>query len=991
MKRKPTIVVVLFDQKSNGPKSLEHAKLVEMSKVPYTASGIIRYCARLKLLPGPDRPPVDIADYITRGGEVGAVAFENFLNSDLPGMARELQQDAKMASTLKRPWIHGCVSIDVSPQDFDGNPNDLLSVGENLMKMFGVDKNRYMLAVHLDSENIHVHFLYSRTDAEGRLRERDRKMPKFMAEEATALLAHRFGFELAPHHLSRVTAAGILDLASDCIVRDHNFVEQIVGMKRRNTARKRTKGNELLTLALVARHEARDLQQFRSLLAPHGIGYEKSGSGAEFIDNRGERIKASVFDRRLSPTSMFNGALLHSFPDTPQVLSNIAACARADAKLAHDLHSYATLADDSQTDAKVAYDGQADATVASTTPPSKAGTPLRKSLIGANEQSEIDRFFDDRTASDENTTDAEKRWDAAAVATMKSKPGRPGKDPIAPGWPTPAKFHGCLGSHEHRRAKVQFSDSYKTIERSWQTEVWREGQLVASIRYSRMAIVSHKEEDLREALRAAHIAWGTVEVFGKPKFKKQMAKLAAEINIPISNPELQAGIAQKMKAMKKHTSVPSSDNSAVNITPDLPKLTEATDDDLLVDRAHSGVGTAEPRPAVEAARQLTQPKTSTSTPVALPTTGSVPHKTLSDVHAGNGKSASTRNVDYLPSIKSDNWAVRRDPNDHAQMTIYQKDMTAFCVQPGDLQRPEVQAQLFINYKRQQAELADLSAAVRDGIIPVLVTQDIMGRKNIHLGIAPVSPLNDIYQRCMFHPQFETIMKLAHGDAMEARRAASQAPAGLPAQSESGVRTAVQPPTPRDEVSSNEQQYVQNRPTPEDSTEQGIGRQRETPSNAPSMDVLVEKHERTNDPSGDAITKPADVEISNEQHAAKLRSAIEEEVLHVILTERIRLERVDGALVLPAHDLIPAEWQYHAPHMQVQLEEGHQVVEDELKSCANLICTEGYDPTCHDQKLLHKVFRGQPEIVEALAERQRKAAQLLAQQHALAANHGFGFS
>ena len=108
MKRKPTIVVVLFDQKSNGPKSPEHAKLVEMSLVRNSASGFIRYCARLKLLPGPDRPPVDLTEYITRGGKVGAVLFKNFINRDLPGMARELEHDAKMASTLKRPWISVC-------------------------------------------------------------------------------------------------------------------------------------------------------------------------------------------------------------------------------------------------------------------------------------------------------------------------------------------------------------------------------------------------------------------------------------------------------------------------------------------------------------------------------------------------------------------------------------------------------------------------------------------------------------------------------------------------------------------------------------------------------------------------------------------------------------------------------------------------------------------------------------------------------------------
>ena len=102
MTQKPTIVVSLFDQKSNGPK------VTEMSRVYYTASDIIRYCVRLNLLPGPYRPPVNVPAYITRAGTVGAVAFVNFETNDLAGMARELEHDAKMASTLKRPWISVC-------------------------------------------------------------------------------------------------------------------------------------------------------------------------------------------------------------------------------------------------------------------------------------------------------------------------------------------------------------------------------------------------------------------------------------------------------------------------------------------------------------------------------------------------------------------------------------------------------------------------------------------------------------------------------------------------------------------------------------------------------------------------------------------------------------------------------------------------------------------------------------------------------------------
>lgn len=531
MTRKPTIVVCLFDQKSSSSKPRDNAKLAQMKRVPYTASDIVRYCARLKLLPGPCTPTVDVPFYITRGGEVGAVAFQNFVTDDLAGMTRELEHDALMASnSLSRPWIHGCISIDVPPKDYEGDPDDLLKMVHALMKMFGVDDNRYMLAVHLDSGKIHVHFLYSRVDTEGRLREGDRKMPKFMAEEATALLARQFGFSLAPHHLTRVTPKGILDLASDRVVRNLDFSEIRDGMKSRNSARKKTKRNELLTLALVARHEARDLHEFRALLAPHGITYEKNGSGAVFFDIKSQCINASIVDhkRRFTPTHMYNGALLTDFPETPEALRREAEWVRATAKLALDIATYPNVADDHNADPRLASDigtnanlasnNDGDANLASLSPPAQAAGSSRKQSIGHHDQNEMDRFFADRGAHQANVTDGETRWDKAAVAALKSRPGRPSKSPILPGWPAPTRFDGVLGSPAGRRARVTFSDKYEMLDRAWQTEVWREGELVASIRNSRMAIISTKDEDLREALRAAHRAWGSVEVFGKPKF-----------------------------------------------------------------------------------------------------------------------------------------------------------------------------------------------------------------------------------------------------------------------------------------------------------------------------------------------------------------------------------------------------------------------------------------------------------------------------------------
>lgn len=776
MKLKPTIVVCLFDQKSNAYTPSTDARLAQMKAVRYTASDIVRYCTRLNLLPGPYTPPLDLPLYITRGGEVGDVAFRNFDTRDLAGMSRELERDANMASkSLDRPWIHGCISIDVSPAEFDGKPDELLKMGHALMKMFGVEKNRYMLAVHLDSGKIHVHFFYSRVDSEGRLRERNRKLPRFMAEEATARLAQQFGFSLEPRHLSRATPDGILDLASDCLVRDLNFVELQGGMKSRNTARKKTKRNELLTLALVARHEASNLLEFRTLLAPHGITYEKKGSGAEFVDINDDRFNASDVDekRRFTPSNMFNGALLTDFPETPESLRHQAERVRADAKLAHDIREHANLPDESHADAGLTDGTHADAKMASAEPTANAVRSKKKPTPGQNEQSALELFFADCSPDHENATDAEKRWDAAAVATMKSRPGRPPKEPIMPGWPASTRFHGCLGSRERRSSRVKFSYAYTMMETPSQTEVWRQGELVASIRYSRMAIISNKEEDLREALLAAHRAWGSVEVFGKPKFKKQMAKLAAEMNIPVSNPELQDGIARMTKAKRQPTKIlpthiPVEGRKHVLEYVDEPA--PATTDAVTVFKTQDK---ALPSFPIAPAGQTTRASLTSPLPATASTTGSAPHTTLNATKSGGEHGRTRAHLIQLHSIKLNNWPVRRDPFNPARLTLFDKEMNAFRIDRDSLEQPDTQAQLAINYERQQAELALLSAAVRNGEINVLIAKDVMDRESVRLVIPSRSPLQEVYRRCALHPEFTDLMKLAHDEVTTAKKVASR--------------------------------------------------------------------------------------------------------------------------------------------------------------------------------------------------------------------------
>lgn len=550
MTPKPAIVVCLFDQKSGPARDPNNAKLAEMERVQYTASDIIRYCARLDLLPGPCTPPVDVPLYITRDGKVGAVAFRNFQCDDnLASMARELEHDARMAShSIKRPWIHGCISIDASPEDHHGQPEDLLKMGDALMKAFGVEENRYMLAVHLDSNNIHIHFFYARVDSEGRLRERDRKMPKFMAEEATALLAHEFGFSLAPRHLSRVTPDGIMDLASESIVRTLDFREVHDGMRKRNAARKKTKRNELLTLALVARHEAKNLLEFRQLLAPHGITYERHGSGAEFIDINGDVHKASDVDtaKRFTPTHLFGGTLLTDFPPTPPEVVQQADEARAYAKLARAVDDGAKLADVSDDDANLA------------SLPGEKASPTITPKPAHNADDEYDRFIADRPRHPQMQCENERRWDASVKASFREKPGRPPASPELPGWPQRMCVKGAFGAADNRPAPITFAgDRYQTIERAGHTEIWSGTELVASIQYSRMAILSNKEEDLRAAMKAAQKAWGSVEIYGRPAFKKKMARLALELGVPITNPELQGPLEEaRARLAKRQTPTP---------------------------------------------------------------------------------------------------------------------------------------------------------------------------------------------------------------------------------------------------------------------------------------------------------------------------------------------------------------------------------------------------------------------------------------------------
>ncbi len=284
----PTIVVVIFDQKS--PK----AKLLQ------DASSVMRYIARLQGLPGSYSPPVPVMDYVLRDEAVTAFAASGFETSSLSGMARELQVDILAADKRIDPvLVHGTISIKVAPERAEKSGEKFLAVGHRLMELFGVEKNRYILAVHADSDHLHLHFFYSRIVG-GALLERERKLPKFMAEEACAVLAHEFGFGLEPRHMSRVVPGGVVDLASGQLTRDGDFDAIPRGSAARSAARMSMSGGDLRKIALVSLHLAKgDLGSFRAELAEHGISYIPVGSGSHLVDVLGNSIPAGGVDPRL--------------------------------------------------------------------------------------------------------------------------------------------------------------------------------------------------------------------------------------------------------------------------------------------------------------------------------------------------------------------------------------------------------------------------------------------------------------------------------------------------------------------------------------------------------------------------------------------------------------------------------------------------------------------------------------------------------------------
>ena len=111
----------------------------------------------------------------------------------------------------------------------------------------------------------------------------------------------------------------------------------------------------------------------------------------------------------------------------------------------------------------------------------------------------------------------------------------------------------------------------------------------------------------------------------------------------------------------------------------------------------------------------------------------------------------------------------------------------------------------------------------------------------------------------------------------------------------------------------------------------------------------------------------------------------EMLVHIIRTERIRLEFKDGNFVIPDHPRIPEHWRRQSPAVRVELERDQRKIEGELRALVHHIRSgrlSANDP--HSQFMLQK-FGASTEVQRAMS-----ATKQLALQQSLAARPGIGF-
>ena len=642
-----------------------------------------------------------LSKYIGRDGAAW-VDGVNFHSKKFPAMIKELELAAQgQPRASKSPFGLLVLSTGTTSLAKSEQIKRLKKAGLLALKYLGVGGNRAFLAIHDDTKNLHLHIIYCRYDTTGRLTEREPgKFRRYLLEDLTARIAFDLGYRLEDGADTRPNDQGeAVDRVSNRVVRDAAFEPVLEGCKERNLKRQLLDtGHKIEMVAMQAYWRSRDLPEFRRLLAEDGIGYinsgiKNSGGGAVFVDADGSHHSASTVNRRFRRGQIFNKAYKAGLPPEPPAIT-----------LRRE-HQAAVLA------AAFTSQNGADA-------PTYAGLQS----LTVQQQQEADRRLQ-RGFSDE-------------------KPGAPRKVDLGE-WPVGFPQGGLRAPTAAGKAFMDFRITPR--DRLHHVELWRDGHLIALQRSDQIVVYSRNVDDMRALLEAAHKQWGSVELTGNSKFKGRMADIAAELDIPISNPELALRIERRRGLLKQDRDLKAaaqerfragSTAAASGVTKGVDQAQGPDTNDLVrsnLDRdgtpeAGKQQSNKEDPPSRE--DHGTLPPRSKLDDNATPSTVSHRRPVLTDAAAAAAPpSADTGIMTVIAQIDQTRAPLVAMTHLGIRTVLLEPNSAEhFRLSENDQRRPELQARLKLLYGRQEQEQNQLLAAILSGQAKIDQTKHPYGGK-----------------------------------------------------------------------------------------------------------------------------------------------------------------------------------------------------------------------------------------------------------------------
>lgn len=754
----PTLTIVDLLEKHKGTGAFQFSTLADA----------IRYVSRT--MGETDLSVSDLealADYMARDGAAW-VKGVNFYSKKIRTMIKEMELTARPPrGSGGAPFGVLVISTSKSFLSKTKQMRKLKVAGLRTLRYLNVDKNRAFLAIHDDTDHLHLHIVYNRYDSFGRLTEREPgKFRRYLMEDICARVAFDIGYNVESGARTVPLQTGeLIDLTSGQVIRTLDFEPVMDGCKARNSERRKARtGHALEDIALEACRNINDLELFRSRLAFSGIRYVRAGTGAVFIDASGRKHRASKVNYCLSRGRLFEGHFKNDLPDESNFVLQLAERGRK-------IQGVATPAAGSDAPTY---------TITSGLTPDQMAEANRRLLRG---------YSDVRC-------------------------GRPRKVDMGDNWPKGFPWGGLKLPNEY--LEDLRSGGIEIKNRGCHAELWREQRMIAVHREDQIVVYTRDKEDLRILLLAANQEWGSLKLTGSTAFKNQMADLAVELNILVTNPELQRRIKAQQQKLAVIRSAEMQTFIAQNARASGLTACGTAGEQSKLDCARSN---ARPSPEAKTASaektgagvQLDKPGQQSKLDVESgrppsPITAKAPDITVNPAHKAVSKTASNPIPPSLAAAKagliagstglqsavpkpvtptakeidallrdlrtSDQFVERVSADRHRLMHTanYRRMM-----EPR-IDDPRVQTGLAEIYGIQHADLDRLEAFFREVGVSIRLIQDVSPRQEHTYQPAGLQgDATELYRRYQYHPRCKEILRAEHDRRESIRQALKEQP------------------------------------------------------------------------------------------------------------------------------------------------------------------------------------------------------------------------